>query len=132
MSCYILHIYHNITPPYDELSSYSALLLSSPLPLWLRKTRCLFVFEPPAVYSIEVFWETGTRVGKHTGGEEWSPKSILYRGTKKLKISKMFSIFFHLSSLAMILCTNRSCGDGGAIRGLPCDIRDRIARSNNW
>ena len=80
MSCFILHIYHNITPPYDELSSYSALLLSSPLPLWLRKTRCLFLFEPPAVYSIEVFWETGTRVGKHTDGAVESKINPLPRG----------------------------------------------------
>ena len=52
----------SFTLSWVEFTFCSALEQPPPPLLW--KTRCLFLFEPPAVYSIEVFWETGTSGGK--------------------------------------------------------------------
>ena len=104
------------------------------------KHGACFYLNLPLFIQLSCFGKQAQGVGKYTGGVKSNPSPKRKRNLEE-KVEKLYSsmgknvfssfaIFFHLNSDAIIF-TNRSC-DGGAIRGLPCDIRDTIARSNNW
>ena len=92
MSCFILHIYHNITPPYDGLSLYSALLLSSiPPPSGCGKHGACFYLNLPLFIQLRCF-------GKQAPG--WENIQVERSGVqnqsfteRKKKVEKFKNVF---------------------------------------